>query len=147
MPLPTLKQLLERVSDGFYGFFAANWSEMDYKSGGNVGGKGYNESTRPAPKRWWRPRKLRRFSELLTVATGSGPRSSVDRAPSMKSSSQFGPFSSKSGLWGTLLILRELFCAISFLFFLASNPRILFQARKGLSGLASCRSGPGRRTK
>ena len=51
MPLPTLKQLLERVSDGFYGFFAANWSEMDYKSGGNVGGKGFNESTRAAPNR------------------------------------------------------------------------------------------------
>ena len=51
MPLPTLKELLERFPDGFYGCFAANWSEMDYKSGGNVGGKGFNESTRAAPNR------------------------------------------------------------------------------------------------
>ena len=43
MPLPTLKELLERFPDGFYGCFAANWSEMDYKSGGtevHAGGKG-----------------------------------------------------------------------------------------------------------
>ena len=58
MPLPTLKELLERFPDGFYGCFAANWSEMDYKSGGTVGGKGCYESTRAAASRPQRPPQL-----------------------------------------------------------------------------------------
>ena len=61
MPLPTLKELLERFPDGFYGCFAANWSEMDYKSGGTEvegGGKGCYESTRPATRRRQRPPQL-----------------------------------------------------------------------------------------
>ena len=65
MPLPTLKELLERFPDGFYGCFAANWSEMDYKSGGTVGGKGCYESTRAATRRCQRPPQLAPNSRTL----------------------------------------------------------------------------------
>ena len=85
MPLPTLKELLERFPDGFYGCFAANWSEMDYKT----------------RRQGWRQDLLRVYSggysgdasallnlrqtlELWTVRTGFGSLPSVGRARSMK---------------------------------------------------------------
>ena len=84
MPLPTLKELLERFPDGFYGCFAANWSEMDYKSGGT-------EAARVATSLLGRLRcedsallSLRQTAQLCTVWTGSGPLLSVGRARSMK---------------------------------------------------------------
>ena len=93
MPLPTLKELLERFPDGFYGCFAANWSEMDYKSGGTeVEGGG-----KVATSLLGRPRgegsallSLRQAAQLCTVRTSSGPLLSVGRARSMKLGSKFG---------------------------------------------------------
>ena len=148
MPLPTLKELLERFPDGFYGCCAANRSAMDYKIGG------------VEVARWRQP--------LLRVYSG---RFGAMAAPP-KLAENFGTFHDpdrfrlriehKAGakyevgllVWGYIVGFKlrgSLSFALenflfNFIFHIGpSNAQFLFQAGKGLSGLVSVRSGRGRR--
>ena len=146
MPLPTLKELLERFPDGFYGCFAANWSEMDYKSGGTVGGKGCYESTRAATSGCQRPPQLAPNSRTL-----DGPdrfRLPTERGPSAKYEVGLLVWAYILGfkLKGNPPFAHKIFSS-NFIFHIgSSNPRFLLQAGKGVSGLVSRRSGPARRS-